>query len=501
MGGRLGAFDEVELAAGNGGYFYNVVAPADGVFNIGAYAYNPADYSDLGWTYFVNNLTSGKYGDTHWSDDEVVVDMEELEVKAGDVIEIFVATYNPDDMFNNPEGTAAVNVLFAKPADPFTWENPGVIEAGDHAAEIEADSMGWYAKWTAEKAGEVTIKMNDATGWTYNVMIEKANGEYVYGDTHWFDDEEVVSSETYEVEAGDVVKVMVNTYDPENMFGSPAGTVNWTLSFAEKIEIDGFTLLVTGEEIDGQLHVYYELLNNPGIWSIAANLKFNADRLELVEVKNGAIFAGEGEYVEVPAVDGTHRYFANGEDEAFSNKTENGILVEYVFNIKEASNNYGIEVTVNADDVFNSDNVNQPLTVINTLEVKSVTITINGVAGEYTIGDTFELTAEQLEMVDGVATVFDAWVVDGVVVDDAENLTLTFVVPENDVTITKSTFVHGNVDCDADGLIAGFDAAALATLIKNDTYSKYGDLNFDGKLTASDSIILMQIIKGEYSYN
>ncbi len=499
--GRLVAFGEAELAAKNQGYWYNIIAPADGVLTVGASAYNPADYSELGWMYFVNNLTSTKYGDTHWSDEEEPVYSEELEVKAGDVIEIFVSTYDPADEWNAPAGTVSVNAFFKAPSPIGYWDNPEIIEVGDHANKIEAGNQDvYYSQWTADKNGEITVTMNDATGWMYSVTVERADGTMYVTDTHWFDDEEVVASETIEVLEGDVVTVFVNTYDPADMFSNPEGTINWNLKFAEKIEIDGFTLLVTGEEIDGQYHVYYELFNNPGIWSIAANLKFNADLLELVEVKNGAIFAGEGEYVEVPAVDGTHRYFANGEDEAFSNKTENGILVEYVFNIKEASDNYGIEVTVNADDVFNSDNVNQPLTVINTLEVKTVTITVDGVVGEYTIGDTFELTAEQLTVVDGVGYVFDAWVVDGVVVDDAEALTLTFVVPENDVTIATSTFVHGNVDNDESNIVAGFDVTEIFTLIKNDTYSKYGDLDFDGKLTASDSIILMQIIKGSYKY-
>ena len=111
-GGALGAYVEAPLEAGNEGHWYSLTAPADGIFMIGAGAYD-ADYNDVGWIFFVNNITKGSYGDNHYSDDAEPVWYEEVAVSEGDELQIFVATYDPANMWSNPEGTANVNVSFA----------------------------------------------------------------------------------------------------------------------------------------------------------------------------------------------------------------------------------------------------------------------------------------------------------------------------------------------------------------------------------------------------
>ena len=226
-GGALGAYVEAPLAAGNEGHWYSLTAPADGIFMIGAGAYD-ADYNDVGWIYFVNNITKGSYGDNHYSDDAEPVWYEEVAVSEGDELQIFIATYNPENMWTNPEGTANVNVSFAGVG---SMGAPAKIEAGDHTATLDEGNQGYYYQWTATEEGTATITINTADGWLYSVNGERADGNYIYGDMHWSDDDPVVASEDIAVMPGDVLEIFICTYDPANMFSNPAGSIDWTLSF------------------------------------------------------------------------------------------------------------------------------------------------------------------------------------------------------------------------------------------------------------------------------
>ncbi len=100
----------------------------------------------------------------------------------------------------------------------------------------------------------------------------------------------------------------------------------------------------------------------------------------------------------------------------------------------------------------------------------------------------------------GVYMGIEGWIIKGAEDDVVQDSYKFLYAPEDSAVMLTTYFVLGNVDNDAENIVAGFDVTELASLIKNDTYSKYGDLDFDGKLTASDSIILMQIIKGSYKY-
>ncbi len=85
------------VAAGTQGVFYTYTAEQDGTLVI-------TMPSDMDWTYFVNNLTSYAYGDTQWSDSDPVLYSYEVEVAAGDELQIMVNTYNPADEWNAPAG-------------------------------------------------------------------------------------------------------------------------------------------------------------------------------------------------------------------------------------------------------------------------------------------------------------------------------------------------------------------------------------------------------------
>ena len=96
----------VELKDGSEGYYYEYVAEADGILTVAI--------SGESWQYNVNNIGGGHYGEMHWHDDETVVESETLEVKKGDVITIFVNTYDPEMSWYAPAGKITLNMTFEK---------------------------------------------------------------------------------------------------------------------------------------------------------------------------------------------------------------------------------------------------------------------------------------------------------------------------------------------------------------------------------------------------
>lgn len=108
-------FVSAEVSANSDGYWMSFVAPTDGVLNFEMYGALDAEGNDLGWMYFINNITTTKYGDQHFSDDENPVLNEEVEVSAGDELIIMMNTYNPENMWANPEGSVNAYITFAAP--------------------------------------------------------------------------------------------------------------------------------------------------------------------------------------------------------------------------------------------------------------------------------------------------------------------------------------------------------------------------------------------------
>ncbi len=228
--GVLNAYVTKALEAGNEGYYYKVIAPGDGAINVGVGAFDD-DYNDMGWIFFANNVTQGKYGDNHWSDDEEVVYSEQVPVKAGDEVVIFAATYDPANMFNNPAGNIGVSVSFSEtgssdcPVAPTVGKNTAAIKNGE----------GYYYSYTATKDGTATVTVNSATGWQFYIngipADPKDYGSYYYGDSHYYDDDPVVSSESIDLKAGETVEICINTYDPNSPWAGPSGSIDWTFAF------------------------------------------------------------------------------------------------------------------------------------------------------------------------------------------------------------------------------------------------------------------------------
>ena len=54
---------------------------------------------------------------------------------------------------------------------------------------------------------------------------------YAYGDTQWSDSDPVVKVVTLVLNAGDELQIVVNTYDPANMWSNPAGTISFNVTY------------------------------------------------------------------------------------------------------------------------------------------------------------------------------------------------------------------------------------------------------------------------------
>ncbi len=137
--------------------------------------------------------------------------------------------------FTNKAAEAATYTITA--VAPNSNTNPEVVFDGEYTANLTAGDDGYYYAYTAEGDGTVTITVNaadaegNAVGWMFQANNVTAG---TYGDIQFSDVEPVVN--TVAVSAGDVVELMVNTYNPADMWGNPAATVTTTFAFEEVTE-------------------------------------------------------------------------------------------------------------------------------------------------------------------------------------------------------------------------------------------------------------------------
>jgi len=141
----------------------------------------------------------------------------------------------PESFTITNDGTEAAEYILKITYPAGSVDNPEEITDGEVSVELAADSQGYYYTYTAYERGDLTIAIAAADaegnelGWTYVVNNMTT---YAYGDTQWSDSDPVVNPYTVSVNKGDQIQIMVNTYDPDNKWSSPAGTVTVTTSFA-----------------------------------------------------------------------------------------------------------------------------------------------------------------------------------------------------------------------------------------------------------------------------
>lgn len=349
---------QTELEAGNLGYFYKVTATEDCIFVINVSAVD-AGWNNVGYQLSVTNNTTSWQSDfiVKASDADDYYDSLFVPVNAGDEILINAGTFDPADVWNAPAGTLNVRVNTTTVG---ASDYPEVLtETGTYSATVEAGSYGYNYEYTAEADGVVTVTMNDEN-WTYVVNNLTANQ---YGDTQWSDSDPVVSTTSVDVKAGDLISIMVNTYDPADSWNAPAGTVNWTLGFTEKAVSTGKITVSDAEaEIGKEFTVTIDISENPGIIAAKLLLNYDVDVLELVKVEAGDFANGSIELdgVVLPNYNFSENitdypYVINWVDAlATENITTNGTFVTLTFKVKDDATvgTTDVSVTFAEEDIF-----------------------------------------------------------------------------------------------------------------------------------------------------
>ncbi len=162
------------------------------------------------------------------------------------------------EITNGGEAAATYTIAITYPVG--SMENPEVVEDGYYTVELEAGNQGYYYNWVAQADGTLTFDIsNTIGGWQYAI---NNTTQYVYGETHWSDDEEVVASETINVKAGDVISIMVGTYDATDMWATPEGSVSFMLTFAYPLGSELNPIMVYDLTFDAEIaagaEVYYQ---------------------------------------------------------------------------------------------------------------------------------------------------------------------------------------------------------------------------------------------------
>lgn len=124
----------------------------------------------------------------------------------------------------------------------------------------------------------------------------------------------------------------------------------------------------------GEFAIDINIENNVGIWGTALDLSFDTDKFAVKEIRNsGKIFAS-GEMIIGPSdfAQGFVRVFAN--NNALSNKTENGTLVSVIFVCKKDTplNDYEFTLSHRNSDPANTCNIDEQ-----TVDVTLVSATVS----------------------------------------------------------------------------------------------------------------------------
>lgn len=173
-------------------------------------------------------LTNGTTNAMAWMSDSEGGNTVSLDIAPNDFVTIQV-TVDSGAEWNYPGATINLTGVITTPAG--SMDNPAALEIGETIVDIAEGSQGYFFTWTAEKAGTLSVEMPADMAWTY-VINNLTTGQY--GDTQWSDSDPVVGVGTVEVAAGDVIQIMVNTYDAENPWVAPAGKLNVKVAFEAK---------------------------------------------------------------------------------------------------------------------------------------------------------------------------------------------------------------------------------------------------------------------------
>ncbi len=107
-------------------------------------------------------------------------------------------------------------------------ENPDTLKRGNNTLTQIAGGEDYYFVFESPRSGKLALTFNAGGNWVYAVDNVTQS---VYGDTLFSDDDPQVSQTIIEVDVGDIILVRVNTYDPENPYETPEGTVTFKADY------------------------------------------------------------------------------------------------------------------------------------------------------------------------------------------------------------------------------------------------------------------------------
>ena len=152
-----------------------------------------------------------------------------MSINDGEPVEcVITGMWSPYNWSITNDGASEAEYVITVNYPVGTMENPAELVMGENVAEIAAGSQGYFYTWTAEADGTLTVTMPEGD-WTY--VINNLSS-YAYGDMQWSDSDPVVNPAVVEVSAGDEIQLIVNTYDPNDMWSNPAGELVITAEFA-----------------------------------------------------------------------------------------------------------------------------------------------------------------------------------------------------------------------------------------------------------------------------
>lgn len=148
-----------------------------------------------------------------------------VDVVPNDYVLIQVAVY-PDNDWNYPAADIQLKGEIIYPAG--SQMNPAALNIGANSAKLDAGTQGYFYTWIATGTGDLTITMDasNASGWNFNLYNLNT---YSMTDIMTTQDG---NTATLAVNAGDEVQVTVNTFDVNDPYNPPAGTVSFQASFA-----------------------------------------------------------------------------------------------------------------------------------------------------------------------------------------------------------------------------------------------------------------------------
>lgn len=132
------------------------------------------------------------------------------------------------------------------------------------------------------------------------------------------------------------------------------------------------------------------------------------------------------------------------------------------------------------------------------VEDTTYTVTVNGVATEYKAGESVTISADALYESNSLYYRFNGWTGDVDAIGDAAAATVTFTMPEADVTVEASYLLIGDVS--GDGKVNATDANLMKRIAAGQIDSVIaGDVNGDGSVNAQDANLLVRLVAGSYT--